>query len=457
MNRFRLECNRSMLVRGCLMVLLGVLCPLLMTTENLGIYADLQSVLLSGDVSLLLWLALRLVFLNSLRAIPHYLGAFMISDSLTLYVGGRRSFSLNILLTPSLILLVYNVIYWIYHIHYDFSWPAMLLVMFVLFLSYIHLLSSQFFNKLLLLSTLLFMVQCLDVAPSLTPYGFGRGEISRDVKVAAHIYRVEPVLDQFILAICFSFLFCVFVQVLLLAKDYRLRKAEAKQAAVEQELHQTQLQALRLRSFSEVQFLVHDLKSPLTTMQGLVSLSAMMEQDPRISEYLERISDATTNMNEMISEILYEERKSEVPTGELLNTALANAAIHIPPDIIRYTNDCPGRPVLCNLVRLARAIANPLDNASQALRSGEGHIDLTVEGLAEQHRIRITVRDDGIGMAADELARIWDPGFSRSKSTGLGMSFIRQVVEAHGGTIRVQSRKGLGTAVTIELEEYTHG
>ena len=457
MKQFQLECSRSMLVRGCLMVLLGILCPLLVTAEGMGIYADLQAVLISGDVGTLLWLALRLVFLNSLRAIPHYLGAFMISDSLTLYAGGRRAFWLNILLTPTLILLVYNVIYFFYHIHYDFSWPAMLLVMFILFLSYFHLLSSHFFNKLLLLSTLRFAVQCLDVAPALTPYGFGRGEISRDVKLAAHLFNAEPVLNLFILAMCFAFFFCVFVQVLLLIKDYRLRVAEAKQAKVEQELHQTQLQALRLRSLSEVQFLVHDLKSPLTTMQGLVSLSAMMEHDPRIAEYLERISDATTNMNEMISEILYEDRKSEVPTGELLNTALANAAIHIPPDIIRYTNDCPGRPVLCNRVRLARAIANTLDNAYQALCADGGYIDLTVEGLETEHRIRITVRDNGIGMDADELARIWDPGFSRSKSTGLGMSFIRQVVENHGGTIRVESEKGRGTTVTIELEEYIHG
>ena len=456
MGRFTLECDRRVLARGVLLVLVGLICPLLVTEELFGIYRELQRALAGEELGLLLSAALRLVLLNSVRATPIYLGAFMLSDALTARWRGRRIFVLNIVLTAGVVALVYQLVDPLFHVQYDFGVTAMMLILFILFLSYIHLFAGQFLNQLLLLDTLLISAQCLDVVPLLSPYSFGRGEISRDIKMAARVFQVEDVLNIFSLTLCGVFLFCAVIQVMLLYKEYRLRLSTERSARMELELHRTQMEALRLRSLSEVQFLVHDLKSPLTTVQGLVSLSSMMEQDPLLREYLGKITDATTAMSEMISEILYEDKKSPVSTEDLMRIVLAQASIHIAQEKIHYANRCPQVQIRCNALRLARAVNNVLENADHAIDPERGRIDLTVD-QPRPDRVRIRVRDNGVGMDPGELEQLWQPGFSRNDSTGLGMSFIRQVVEQHRGTVEVESEKGRATTVTIELEEYRDG
>jgi signal transduction histidine kinase len=67
-------------------------------------------------------------------------------------------------------------------------------------------------------------------------------------------------------------------------------------------------------------------------------------------------------------------------------------------------------------------------------------------------RVSIQVRDQGVGIAADDLTRIFDPFFTtRRTGTGLGLAITRRIIEGLGGTITVTSRVGKGTDVRIEL------
>ena len=90
----------------------------------------------------------------------------------------------------------------------------------------------------------------------------------------------------------FWLLYASLIQVQLLYKEHKLKISNEKTMQVEKELHQTQMEALKLRNSSEVQSLVHDLKSPLTIAQGLVSLAEMMEKDELIQEYFKKISSS---------------------------------------------------------------------------------------------------------------------------------------------------------------------
>ena len=67
-------------------------------------------------------------------------------------------------------------------------------------------------------------------------------------------------------------------------------------------------------------------------------------------------------------------------------------------------------------------------------------------------RVTIDVRDRGTGIAAEDLARVFDPYFTtRRTGTGLGLAISRNIIEGLGGTINVSSRHGDGTEVRIEL------
>ena len=101
---------------------------------------------------------------------------------------------------------------------------------------------------------------------------------------------------------------------------------------------------------------------------------------------------------------------------------------------------------------LEAAVGNLLSNA---LKFGEGRpIEITIAKAAD--RARLVVADQGIGIALDEQARIFERferavPMERYGGVGIGLWVVRHVVEAHGGTIRVESRPGAGSTFSVEL------
>jgi two-component system sensor histidine kinase FlrB len=108
-----------------------------------------------------------------------------------------------------------------------------------------------------------------------------------------------------------------------------------------------------------------------------------------------------------------------------------------------------------NRKALAGALTNLLENALQAVDTA-GHVDLTISTEAE--RLCFKVRDNGKGMDAATVARLFEPFFTtRSDGTGLGLAIARGVARAHGGSIEVNSMPGTGTefVMTVARAERT--
>jgi signal transduction histidine kinase len=88
-------------------------------------------------------------------------------------------------------------------------------------------------------------------------------------------------------------------------------------------------------------------------------------------------------------------------------------------------------------------LVNLLENARNA---GAGRISIRVAGA------RLVVADDGEGIPADRLSRIFEPRFSTTTSgSGLGLPIVRRLVESWGGTVSVESEEGRGAVVTVTL------
>ena len=107
-----------------------------------------------------------------------------------------------------------------------------------------------------------------------------------------------------------------------------------------------------------------------------------------------------------------------------------------------------------NSARLERMLANLIDNALKYTRL-ERFIVVSmhhVDGWA-----MISVADQGVGIPAAELARVFEPGYRasnvarHSRGSGLGLAGARQIVSEHGGTISLESQLGSGTTVTVRL------
>jgi signal transduction histidine kinase len=105
--------------------------------------------------------------------------------------------------------------------------------------------------------------------------------------------------------------------------------------------------------------------------------------------------------------------------------------------------------------RLREAVEHVLQNAI-AYTDRKGRITLTAEGDKQNAVIRI--RDNGTGIAAKDLPRVFnrfdrilEAGVRGEAALGLGLPLTRQFIEAHGGTVDLQSKKGKGTTVTLTI------
>lgn len=104
--------------------------------------------------------------------------------------------------------------------------------------------------------------------------------------------------------------------------------------------------------------------------------------------------------------------------------------------------------------QLGRAIGNLLDNAIRATPAG-GRILVALS--RRKNGVRIVISDNGEGMKPSELARALDghrlgvDGKVEARRAGLGLPLARQLIEAHGGKLEMQSEKGAGTTATIAL------
>jgi nitrogen fixation/metabolism regulation signal transduction histidine kinase len=106
-------------------------------------------------------------------------------------------------------------------------------------------------------------------------------------------------------------------------------------------------------------------------------------------------------------------------------------------------------PVRARPGELHEVLMNLLENARDAVTAG-GRIE--VRAQASDGRIELEVADDGVGITADLMPRIFDPHFStRSTGTGLGLAIVRRLVESWGGSVDAMSEKDVGTVVRMRL------
>jgi signal transduction histidine kinase len=111
--------------------------------------------------------------------------------------------------------------------------------------------------------------------------------------------------------------------------------------------------------------------------------------------------------------------------------------------------------------RLGQVLANLVGNAVKFTPAG-GAVRIALRSLPDGAEIK--VRDDGVGIAPDELPHVFERFYrgtrateSRASGSGLGLSIVRSIVEMHGGRVSVESHLGRGTEVTVRLPREVAG
>jgi signal transduction histidine kinase len=212
----------------------------------------------------------------------------------------------------------------------------------------------------------------------------------------------------------------------------------------------------------------HELKSPLGAIQqNLFVLTKEVapklsdEQNQKLQRMMSRIDDLVKLIHTWLRDISVDMDKLKanfkpVPVAVPISKAVDSNAPHAKRKDVEIVVTTPGEAGLVNGDEgtLTEAFVNIIGNAVKYSQAG-GKVAVAANRVGEN--IVITVTDTGIGMAEEDVPHIFD-GLFRAKSardghsgTGLGLAITRRIIDAHGGTISVQSKLGKGSTFTITL------
>jgi len=210
----------------------------------------------------------------------------------------------------------------------------------------------------------------------------------------------------------------------------------------------------------------HELRTPLTNIRGYLEAiqDALREGTVPDPSFLPVVLANTLRMERLIDDLLELSRaESGAAPLEKEETSIS-AFLSRVADLHRPTVDRMGKTIdvtasegriRADLRKLTLALSNLVDNA---LKHGKEGGRVTLSGHIEGDACLLEVTDDGPGISPEHLPRIFERFYRVEKGrsrelggTGLGLSIAKHIVESHGGTLRVESRLGVGTRFTIRF------
>lgn len=230
----------------------------------------------------------------------------------------------------------------------------------------------------------------------------------------------------------------------------------------------------RMKEFEQlksdmISLMSHELRTPLTSITGFSELLALDDKIPEESrEFLQIISNESQRMSRMIDTFLSVTQLERADKKEVTKTALrldevARDTVTTMQPIakkkrIRLIEQPTGRipPVAADKSLITQVVTKILDNA---IKYSPERTAVTISTLLEADAVRVVIEDRGYGIPAESIDRIWEKFYRVARdgqekdedSTGLGLAFVKEVVEQHGGTVAVESEVGRGSKFSFAL------
>ena len=197
----------------------------------------------------------------------------------------------------------------------------------------------------------------------------------------------------------------------------------------------------------------HEIGNPLNAIALALQL---VRRDPADTESIDTAIVQLKRLDGIVRDFLTALRpqKPNLMPGsvaEPLKNCLATLKQLLVDRQIKVTLDVPAAlpNVALDTNQIQQVFFNLIKNALEAMKDG-GSIAIALD--ADDRDVSVTIRDNGMGMTAEQLAHLFEPyRTSKEKGTGLGLMITKRIVTAHGGTIAAESAPGEGTTFTIVL------
>ena len=218
----------------------------------------------------------------------------------------------------------------------------------------------------------------------------------------------------------------------------------------------------------------HDIRTPMNAIIGFTTLAVSnIDDKKRVRDYLGKILSSSNHLLSLINDILDMSRiesgkihleETEVSLSDVLHdlkTIVSGQIYAKQLDLYMDAMDVTNEDVYCDKTRLNQVLLNLLSNAVKFTPAG-GTISVRLKQfpgtVKDSGLYEIRVKDNGIGMSAEFVKKIFSPferertsTVSRTQGTGLGMAITKNIVDMMGGTIEVQTEQGKGTEFIVRL------
>jgi two-component system sensor histidine kinase HydH len=210
--------------------------------------------------------------------------------------------------------------------------------------------------------------------------------------------------------------------------------------------------------------IAHEIRNPITAAKSLVQ---QMEEEPGAPENVEYARVALEELSRVEREVQHllrfardeELRMGPVRLADVVDSALETFRERAARSHVRLEREIDGQgEIRGDAEKLRRVVINLVSNAIDAIdgsRSGGGRVAVGVGENLAGTEVWLRVADDGPGLDAEALSKIWSPFFtSKANGTGLGLPIVRKLIEAHGGSIEAAARPGGGAEFVAVFPRY---
>lgn len=206
--------------------------------------------------------------------------------------------------------------------------------------------------------------------------------------------------------------------------------------------------------------LIHEIKNPLASIKGLCQMMSLKCNINKVTDYAAVMENAVDDISKIVTDFL---QFSKPTTGAFekgsINQLLKSLEIMISTNgykngIMTYFDYCEvEKPVLIIRQQLKSIVLSLVDNAVDAMN---GAIDpkLCISTRFDEVReeMQMLIRDNGMGMTEEQLAKVGTPFYTtKQKGTGLGISICKNIINEHGGSLKIDSKFGEGSTFTIAI------
>ncbi len=224
------------------------------------------------------------------------------------------------------------------------------------------------------------------------------------------------------------------------------------------QLEQEVAKSHHLRSLSSLAAgVAHEIRNPLSSLKGFaVYLKERLQRDGEGRRTAEVMVSEVERLNRVITQLIefarpLELKKETVRLSDVIayTVALTEAEARRKKIDVIFTSADNEPPIEADSDKVKQVFLNIFLNAIAAMKSG-GRMEISLK--QQNNNVHVIVTDDGGGIPAEDLPRIYDPYFtSKPAGTGLGLAVAQKIMEAHGGSIDIKSDVGKGTTVFLRF------